>query len=161
MNSLYKALNEEDVMKARFNLLDDGEYDAVVKMASRRMSKSGNVMADMVLSVFDSNGHPTDVRDFLVFMPTMLWKIKHFCDSSGQEQLYAEEKFCPENAAMQHVRVRIGRQTGNEIPEDKLNGKPYGSRYPDKNVVEDYIAGKSATPPARKEDNFHDDQIPF
>jgi hypothetical protein len=159
--SLYRALNEEDVMKARFNLLDDGEYDAVVKMASRRMSQAGNVMADMVLSVFDENGHPHDVRDFLVFTQAMLWKIKHFCDSSGQEQLYKDDKFTPEDAAMQHVRIRLGRQIGNEIPEDKLNGKPYGSRYPDKNVVEDYIAGKNATPPAAKKDDFHDDLIPF
>ncbi len=55
--SLYKALNEEDVMKARFNLLEDGEYDAVVKVATPSMSKSNNPMADMTLAVFDKAGN--------------------------------------------------------------------------------------------------------
>lgn len=158
--SLYKALNEEDVMKARFNLLEDGEYDAVVKVATRSMSKANNVMADMTLAVFDKAGNAHDIRDFLIFTDKMLWKIKHFCDSSGQEKLYLDEKFTPEDASNQHVRVKVKTQQGNEIPFDKLNGKPVGSKYPDKNVIEDYIIGKSNVI-GKPADEFINDSIPF
>jgi hypothetical protein len=158
--SLYRALNEEDVMKARFDLMEDGDYDAVVKSSIQSMSRSNNVMADMSVSVFDKAGNAHDIRDFLVFNVKMLWKIKHFCDSSGQEKIYADEKFTPEMAANQHVRVRIRTQKGNEIPFEKLNGKPVGSCYPDKNVIEDYLPGKSDVP-GKPADEFLNDLIPF
>lgn len=158
--SLYRALSEDEVMKARFNLLEEGDYDAVVKVATRRTSTQGNVMADMYLSVFDNNGNAHEVRDFLVFTEKMLWKIKHFCDSSGQSEIYAAEKFEPEMASNQHVRVRIGIAKGNEIPFDKLNGKVPGSFYPDKNVVNDYIADKCDTI-GKPKDEFINDAIPF
>lgn len=157
--SLYKAMSEEDVMKARFNLMEDGEYDAVVKASIRSTSRTGNVMADMSLAVFDKAGNPHDIRDFLVFTDKMLWKMKHFCDSSGQQKLYEEEKFTPEDAQGQHVRVLIKTQKGNEIPYEKLNGKPPGSCYPDKNVVEDYLLGKTASI-GKPVDEFSD-AIPF
>lgn len=158
--SLYRALNEEDVMKARFNLLEEGEYDAVVKVVTHTLSKSNNVMADMTLAVFDKMGNPHDIRDFLVFTDKMLWKIKHFCDSSGQEKLYLDEKFTPEDASNQHVRVRVKIQQGSEIPFDKLNGKPIGSKYPDKNVIEDYVAGKNNVI-GKPKDEFVDSDVPF
>ena len=158
--SLYKALNEEEVMKARFNLLDDGEYDAVVKISTRCMSRSNNVMADMILSVFDKRGNSHDIRDFLVFTEKMLWKIKHFCDSSGQAQLYADDKFTPEEAGNQHVRVIVKTQKGNIIPSDRLNGKPEGSVYPDKNIIEDYVPCKSSVI-GKPEDKFINDDVLF
>lgn len=158
--SLYRAKNEEDVMKLRFNLLEDGDYDAVVKAANRSLSRSNNIMADMIVAVFDKEGNTHDIRDFLVFTEKMLWKLKHFCDSSGQEQLYLDEKFTPEHAANQHIRVRVRTQHGNEIPLDKLNGKPIGSRYPDKNVIDDYLVGKSNVI-GKPKDEFIDSDIPF
>lgn len=158
--SLYRALNEEEVMKARFNLLEDGEYDAVVKVATRRTSQSGNIMADMTLAVFDKLGNSHEVRDFLVFTEKMLWKIKHFCDSSGQSEIYLQELFEPEMAEQQHVRVKVARQVGNEIPFEKLQGKPVGSKYPDKNVIDDYIPGKGASI-GKPADEFISDNIPF
>lgn len=157
--SLYKALNEDEVMKARFDLLQDGEYEAVVKSVTHKLSSTGNVMADMTLSVFDKEGNSHEVRDFLVFTPKMLWKIKHFCDSSGQTKIYEEEKFEPIMASQQYVKVKVSTQTGNEIPFDKLNGKPEGSRYPDRNVIDDYVLNTKIVPtPA---DDFINDPIPF
>ena len=158
--SLYKAMSEEDVMKARFDLLEDGDYDAVVKSSVESMSRSNNVMADMSVAVYDKAGNAHDIRDFLVFTAKMLWKIKHFCDSSGQQKLYEEEKFTPLDAANQSVRVRVRTQKGNEIPFEKLNGKPVGSCYPDKNVIEDYLPGKSDVI-GKPADEFINDMIPF
>lgn len=161
MSSLYKALNEDDVMSARFNYLNDGEYDAMIKFATRSISKIGNVMGDLSVSVFDKEGNTHDLRDFLVFTPKMLWKVKHFCDSSGLEKEYIEERFTPEMAQGKFVRVRVARQFGNEIPEDKLNGKAPGARYPDKNVIEDYIPGATRVNGKPSDECFINDEIPF
>jgi hypothetical protein len=46
---------------------------------------------------------------------------------------------CSDLMIGKRLRVKIGIEAGNEIPADKLNGKPVGSKYPDKNKVEDYI----------------------
>lgn len=162
MTSLYKALNEEEVMKARFNLLKDGEYDAFVKLSSPRMSQAGNTMADMTLMVYDENGHSHEIRDFLVFSTKMLWKIKHFCDAASLREEYEEEKFVPVMAEGKNVRVKVTVQAGNEIPMDKLNGKPFGTRYPDKNVIEDYVTYSGlAMKPLPTVKDFFNDAIPF
>jgi hypothetical protein len=139
MESLYKAMSEEEVMGARFSLLPEGEYDAVVKISTHRFSQQGNVMADMYLSVFDEAGNSHDVRDFLVFTEKMLWKVKHFCDSAGLEKAYLSEQFNPDMAAQKRVRIKLGIKKGELVPSDKLNGKPFGAVYPDKNVVQDYL----------------------
>jgi len=139
MNSLYKPLNEEEVMQARFNLLPDGEYDGLVTASIRKNSSTGNTMADMNVKLFDKNGESHDVRDFLIFTDKMLWKIKHFCDSSGQAKEYSNGAFTPELANNQRIRAVVCKQVGGEIPMDKLNGKPFGSKYPDKNVIQDYL----------------------
>src|SRR5262245_43701856 len=157
--SLYKALNEEEALKARFNLLEDGEYDALVRIATQKVSSSGNVMAELILTVFDDQGEGHTITDYLVFTRNMLWKIKHFCDSAGLQEAYLKDSFMPQMAEKQHVRVALSRRTGNEIPVDKLNGKPYGTRYPDKNVVDDYVArtGKPLGLPTQP----NDQNIPF
>jgi len=160
--SLYKALNEEQLMEARFSLLREGEYDAIVKISTERMSSANNTMADMWVTVFDHNGASHDIRDFLVFTEKMLWKIKHFCDSAGLQKEYEEEKFVPEMAAGKNVRVLVGKQAGKLIPEDKLGDRPIGSCYPDKNVINDYVERlvNNAVPPMKRNNDLNDD-IPF
>lgn len=156
--SLYRAMNEDEVMAARYNLLDDGDYNGVVKISTARSSSNGNHMADMWVEVFDKNGEPHDIRDFLVFSKNMLWKIKHFCDSAGLEKEYLADQFTPDMAKHQHIRARVRKRAGTEIPPDKLNGKPMGSRYPDQNIIEDYIKDEFAM---ENKENFINDDISF
>lgn len=158
---LYKALNETEAMQARFDLLDEGEYDAIVKTSVQCPSKSGNIMADMHLTVYDKAGEPHEIRDFLVFSKKMLWKVKHFCDSAGLEKEYEQELFVPDMATGKRVRVQVGVQKGNEIPFDKLQNKPAGSLYPDKNVINDYIKSSFDAPIGKPQDAFIDDKLPF
>lgn len=159
--SLYKALNEEDAQKARYGLLEDGEYDAVVKVSTQKPSKSGNIMAELILDVFDKQGQAHEVKDWLVFSNNMLWKLKHFCESAGLEKEYQAEQFHPGMAVNQHVRVKIITEIGNEIPIDKLQGKPVGSRYPDRNKIEDYLVAVEKTQTTKALDEFINDEIPF
>jgi len=160
----YDPMSEEEAQRARFELLDDGEYDALVIRSEPKMSASGNSMADMTLTVYNAEGKGFDVRDFLIWTSKMMWKLKHFCESAKLEQEYLDKKFRPELAQDRYVRVKIRRRTGNPIPADKLNGKPPGSVYPDKNEIEDYLPRpEGSTLPAEKvaeADPFNDD-VPF
>lgn len=159
--SLYRPLNEEEALKARFNLLDDGEYDAIVKIATRKISNSGNVMGELVVSVFDTNGEAHSIVDYLVFTSKMLWKTLHFCKSAGQEDIYNSGEFTPELAEGQRVRVVVGKKQGNEIPPDKLNGKPLGTRYPEKNVVQDYVPFAGPRDSLFKPQHIDQNDLPF
>jgi len=120
-------------------------------------------MMDITLQVFDEAGKARDVRDFLVFTKTMMWKVIHFADSAGLLKEYEEGKLCSESAIGNRVRVKITVEEGSEIPQDKLKGKPVGSKYPDKNKVEDYVKKDDQKPLEQKaeDDPFADDDIAF
>ncbi len=149
----YEVLTEQEAMAERFQLLKEGEYDAVISSSSDAQSKTGNPMMDMTVSVYDENGKPHDVRDFLVFTKSMMWKVIHFAESAGLLKIYEEGNLCSKVSVSKRVRVQITVEPGKEITVDKLEGKPAGSRYPDKNKVQDYV---------KKEYNsFVDDDVPF
>ncbi len=159
---VYEILSEQEAIEERFNLLKEGEYDAVITASHDKQSSSGNPMMDITLQVFDHNGKARDVRDFLVFTKTMMWKVIHFADSAGLLPQYEQGKLCSEVAVGQRVRVKINIEEGSVIPEDKLKGKPAGSKYPDKNKVEDYIKKDDQKPLEQKveDDPFADDDMP-
>lgn len=136
----YDVMSEQEAIEERYNLLKEGEYDAVVfNSQDKTSSNSGNPMMDIILQVFDEQGKVRHVRDFLVFTKSMMWKVIHFSDSAGILDKYEEGKLCSEVAVGKRVRVKITAEDGVEIPLDKLKGKQPGSKYPDKNKVEDYI----------------------
>jgi hypothetical protein len=163
----YDVMTEEAAMQKRYHLLPDGEYDAVIATSEDKVSaNSGNPMMDMTLDVYDLQGVPHTVRDFLVFTENMMWKVIYCADSAGLLKEYEEKKFCSELVKGKTVRVKITTEVGGEIPQDKLKGKSPGSRYPDKNKVAYYIKKgdqKSSSPPLKTEDDpFADDSdIPF
>lgn len=160
----YDVMSEQEAIEERFNLLKEGEYDAVISASQDKVSQnSGNPMMDITLQVFDEAGKARDVRDFLVFTKSMMWKVIHFADSAGLLTQYEEGKLCSEVAVGNRVRVKITVEEGSEIPQDKLKGKPVGSKYPDKNKVEDYIKKSEQKPLEQKveDDPFADDDIAF
>jgi len=157
----YEILTEQEAIEERFNLLKEGEYDAVITASHDKQSSSGNPMMDMTLQVFDNNGKARDVRDFLVFTKTMMWKVIHFADSAGLMTQYEQGKLCSEVAIGQRVRVKINIEEGSEIPADKLKGKPAGSKYPDKNKVDDYVKTEYQNELPEEGLPFSDDDIAF
>ena len=154
----YQIYTEQEALEERFNLLKEGEYDAVITSSQDKVSaNSGNPMMDIILQVFDENGKARDVRDFLVFTKSMMWKVIHFADSAGLISQYEQGKLCSEVAIGSRVRVKITIEEGSEIPADKLKSKPAGSKYPDKNKVEDYVKKNDQN----QEDKILDDDVPF
>ncbi len=146
MSFQYTVMDEETAMQERFQLLPKGEYDAcIVKSEDKVSSNSGNPMMDMTLEVYDNEGRGHTVRDFIVFTKSMMWKAIHFAKSAGIIDQYKSGQLCSMGAQGKSVRVKIGIEEGRIIPEDKLQGKLVGSKYPDKNKVEDYI-NKSSKP---------------
>ncbi len=155
---MYDVMSEQEAIEERFNLLKEGEYDAVVSSSTDKTSSSGNPMMDITLQVFDENGKARDVRDFLVFTKSMMWKVIHFADSANLLPQYEQGKLCSEVATGCRVRVKITIEGGGEIPQDKLKGKLVGSKYPDKNKVDDYVKKDCQNP---QDDPFTDDDIAF
>jgi len=155
----YQPISEAEAMQERFQLLKEGEYDAVVSASIDTQSSSGNPMMDVTVTVYDENGKGHDVRDFLVFMKQMMWKIVHFADSCGITKEYEEGKLCSEVAIHKRCKVMIKIEEGREIPVDKLKGKPAGSKYPDKNKIEDYI--KKEETAVNKCAELEDSDVPF
>ena len=160
----YEPMSEQEAMQERFQLVKEGIYDAVITASQdTRSANSGNPMMDMTVTVYDENGKAHDVRDFLVFTKAMMWKVVHFADSAGILKEYEEGKLCSEVAIGKRVQVKITVEEGSEIPQDKLKGKPLGSKYPDKNKVEDYIKKSDQGAPVQSENPapFQDDDIAF
>ncbi len=159
----YDVMSEQEAMAERFQLIKEGIYDAVITASQdKRSASSGNPMMDMTVTVYDDMGKTHDVRDFLVFTKQMMWKVVHFAESADCLAVYEEGKLCSEMAINKAVKVKIGVEPGKEIPLDKLNGKPLGSKYPDKNKVEDYIKKAEVDVKGREEPPpLTDDDIPF
>ena len=117
----YEVYTEQQANQERFQLLKEGEYDAVIASSVDKTSaNSGNPMMDMTISVFDETGKQHDVRDFLVFTKAMMWKVIRFSQAAGLTKDYEAGKLCSEVAIGNRVRVKVAIEQGSEIPADKL-----------------------------------------
>lgn len=125
-------------------LLPEGQYEAVVKSAKEKVSKSGNPMIELILSCYSSTGAKYDVFDYLLSTDDWAWKVRHFCESAGIDWRGGDlDDFeCVEK----NVRVNLGikRQPG----------------YADKNNISDYLPRAGSGPKVTKVED-DDDSIPF
>jgi len=163
----FTPMTDEEIEKA--GLLESGRYNFEVMKAERQTSQKGNPMAKMMLKVWDKVGGTHIVYDYLVFSSVAMnmRKISHFCQSVGLYEEY-QRGALPEDLAHYCGEIEIGVEEGKEIPLDKLNGKPAGTKYPAKNNVVDYLVCSTQT---KKSDNlaskenaeapFFNDSIPF
>lgn len=162
----YEVMTENDALKARYSLLKEGEYPAIIFDCIDTISKnSGNPMFEVTLHVIGNDGSRNEVKDFCTFTHKMMWKVIRLCASAGVLAAYENKTLHPSMLKGQKIKVLVKAQEGKEIPFEKLNGKPVGSKYPDKNVIEDYLMDTSPSrlnPLIPKTDNtFPDDDIPF
>ncbi len=147
-----------------FGLLEDGVYDFEVIKSEDKVSSSGNPMNKVTLKIWEKDGSVRIMSDYLVFSPVAfcLRKIKHFCDAVGISDEYTSGKIRSDFMGLAG-KVELKIKPGDLIPDDKLMGKPHGSKYPDKNEVKDYIVKSTndgMKPLPEVKDEFNDD-IPF
>jgi hypothetical protein len=157
---MYDVMTEEEAEQERFQLLKEGEYEAVIVKSEDKQSSSGNSMIDLTLLVYDEHGRAVSVRDFLVFTRSMMWKIIHCADSAGVLSEYSQGRMCSNALINKNVRVKIGIEEGKVIPEDRLQGKDSGSKYPSKNKVLDYVKKSEQRPLNQKKEEV-DEDVPF
>lgn len=148
----FEPMTEEEI-KA-LNLIDPGVYDFEVVKAEQKTSKSGNPMIEMVLKILDANGRERQITDYLVSMKSMMFKIKHFSDSVGLQDKYAQGTFSERDC--------VGRSGKVEIAIQKGQPNPNGGMYADKAAVKDYVmTDKGAVKYDSSTGEMQDDAIPF
>ncbi len=160
----YDAMSEEQAQQERFSLLPEGEYEASIEKYEGKMSSSGNRMVVFMLHVYDANGRPHELNDYIAFTPKMSWKLRHHCVSAGLEKEFMDKTWRPKMSVGKVVKVKVVVQAGSEIPADKLKGKAPGAKYPDRNAVDDYLAAgdinSGKAPQSSGAPEFNDD-IPW
>lgn len=158
MSFNFTPLSDEEI--DAINLIDPGIYNFSVVKSTRKLSKSGNHMAELQLSIWDMAGKTHLIFDYLVFsnVPLNIRKVKHFCDAVGLQEDYKKGQL-PEELNNFCGKAEVG------IQEAQRN--PSGGMYSKKNVVVDYVSAteeKSTNISVGKQKDsteFIDDELPF
>lgn len=137
---------------AEDNLLPLGTYDFEIVDAEEKTSKAGNDMIVIKHHIFDSNGNPRIIFDYL--MEQLAYKLRHAADACGLLDHY-------ESGALEASDFK--GKTGKLKLTIQKSKDP---QYADKNVVADYVkreASNGKQPPAGMlgEGKPLDDEIPF
>lgn len=139
----FQPLTEQECL----NLLPDGEYSFLVKDAESTTSKrTGLPMMKLILDVYDHKGRAHSVTDYLI--ESLMYKVKHFCDSVGLEKEYSSGQFTPNDCINKSGMVKI------------IVDEPSDPKYLPKNAVKDYIKPQLNND-SLKANEIVDDKIPF
>ncbi len=103
-------------------------YPARVKSAADKVSKKGNEMIEINLTVFADDGTTRFVTDYL--MEAMMHKLFHFAEATGLMDAYSQGTICADDCEGKELFVKIGVE-------------PASGDFAAKNVVKDYFSPKS------------------
>lgn len=153
----FPVMSDEEIKSMQNNLVEPGIYAFEVSEVQDKdanndplKSLAGNLMIKLKLKIWNNNGRERIVFDYLVSMESMVYKIKHFCESIGFT--YEDGQFNPQKCIGKFGHLELSIQKGKKKPDSN-------DFYPDKNAVKDYIkADTNKTVPG--EDPL-DDDIPF
>lgn len=147
----WQPLSQDEILAQKRNL-DPGEYDFMVTSATLKTSKSGNGMIELILKIWDQAGKEYTCYDWLVAIPSMAYKAKHFWESVGNPEFY-EKGSCLESDFM-NTQGKV--KTGLQKSED---GQRLNVRVVDYIPLQQNVKSTSSTlPPAN---DFVEDDIPF
>jgi len=160
----YTVMSKEEAEKARYSLLDKGTYEAALKVIEDRLSKNGDPQIILNVNVYDKNGNIHIIKEWLTFSKKMMWKVLHCMKACGLQDEYTSKKFQPLMLDNKVVKVSVGIQKGQPIPDHKLGDRPPGTFYPDQNCIDDYCVSVNHEPsklnPIKSDPEF-DSEIPF
>lgn len=111
--------------------LPAGVYDFEVLEADNAVSKSGNDMIAMVLTVYDDDGRTRKVKDWL--LPSIPHKLKRAAYTCGLGKSYEAGMLDAEDFRGRPGKVKL------KVERD-VTGK-----YADKNAVQDYVMPDAAS----------------
>lgn len=121
-----------------------GIYDFEVERAFDKVSATGNDMIELVLKVYNKEGHSRLVYDYLVASEATAYKLRHFANTTGMLKQYEAGELAAEDCIGKSGQCQL------YVKKDKKG------QYPDKNAVSDYVpkvAGLAQSMP--------DDDLPF
>jgi hypothetical protein len=149
MSFNFKPMSDQEI-DAYLNreLLKEDVYPFMVKGVEQKISNSGNPMLKIHLGVMHE-GEERNIIDYLVATDQMMFKIKHFCEAIGVEDLYNSGTISPDACLKRSGKAKIGIQKGGP--------KENGGFYPDKNSVKDYIKCEVSQIKKPDQDEFNDD----
>ncbi|HKC68451.1 MAG TPA: hypothetical protein VKG26_09485 [Bacteroidia bacterium] len=156
-------MSEEEAQKARYQLLEEGTYKGAIEVVETKPSSSGNPMLVIHLRTWNREGAPKEITDWIPLIPSMIWKLRHLCESAGLLKEFEDKSFKPDMLLNRDAMMKIKCKAASPIPDNKLNGKPPGSMYPANNAVEDYlpIAKNSGMKPLPEVKDDFNDELPF
>ncbi len=84
-----RMTEEQDQMR---NLLPKGEYPFCVKAITEKKTKNGaHDMLEVELGVLSDEGREITLKDWIVLMDEMGWKLRHFAATCGILDRYDDE----------------------------------------------------------------------
>ena len=132
-------------------LLPDGAYNFKVIESIDKVSNAGNSMVFIKARIIN-NGKTFILFDNLMDHPKMLWKVKHFCESTGKMEIFKSGKIEAMECFEAEGLCIIGTEPDNRNTE--IN----------RNIIKDYtesfeqVKAKSEQKPTNE---FVDSDIPF
>lgn len=145
-----KVAPKTDKEISEANLKKPGVYDFEIRQAEERMSKAGNEMIVLDLTVHDHElGNSIFIQDYLLDIPSMAYKLKHASEACNLLDDYLSGALDAMNFVGKSGQLELGIQSDKE------------GKYPDRNSVKDYL--RPINQPSSKEqvEAELDDSIPF
>lgn len=85
----FTPLNDEELQRLRAtSVLQPGDYDFITLGAEEKQSRAGDMMVVVTLKVKRHDGKDFEMKDWLVYSPSMLWKVKNYWECVGHPQQY-------------------------------------------------------------------------
>lgn len=119
----FQSKSEKEIKE--MNLLPAGEYDAEIGTAEDQVSQKGNEMIKLDVTVFDAKGGRHFVFDYL--LEAMAFKLRHAAEACGLLGKYETGLLTSDDFIGKGCRVKL-----------KIDVSKDG-KYPDKNVIADYV----------------------
>lgn len=149
----FSPMSDEEIKKedAKRLPLPPGVYDCEVIKAEDAISKAGNDMIAVTLHVYGEDGSPRTVRDWL--LSAAAGKLKRAAGTFGLASSYDAGTLDASDFRGRPGKVKV------RIESDETG------RFPDKNVVSDYVVPDGAATdrpaPRKRVPAGIDDEIPF
>jgi hypothetical protein len=144
-----RITEEQDQLR---NILPKGEYAFVVKSIIEKKTKSGSYdMLEVELGALSEEGREVTIKDWIVLMEEMGWKLRHFAATCGILDRYDDEILEAKDFLGKNGVVKLS------IAEYEKDGEMRKI-----NRVADYVKPGKASPASQAAPNdFVDDDIPL
>lgn len=143
----FEPISEQEAKAEQFSAWDTGIYDFEVIAAIEKVSKKGNPMFELELTLFKPNGATRKCKAWIVMTEGMRWQLRHFCNATGLAEKYASGNLAD--------RDLVGRTGSAQVG---INDNGY-------NCVDDWVAGdvevKGKPDPSYSAGDDDDSDIPF